>query len=165
MLVVDFRCFRNLHRYPLQRSLHDGPTGWPETSVTNCQATSRDIREARRPELHRGGSLKSQNVSTALVSFLPQASMRWLFRAHRRNVCTWRLYLSWRTLAHVTKQHVTGTWCTFSFTAQTSTAHGSGDTQSHEAVRRLCSQLCSSTHTSIQHITYHFALCSKIWIL
>jgi hypothetical protein len=39
------------------------PIEYPETSVTNYQSTLRNIEEARRSHLHRGGNLKSRNWS------------------------------------------------------------------------------------------------------
>jgi hypothetical protein len=41
--------------------LKTGPTGFPETSVTNYQLTLHNIPEERRLNLHCGGSLKSRN--------------------------------------------------------------------------------------------------------
>ena len=41
-------------------TLKVGSTGCAETSVTNYQSTLRNILEERRPQLHRGGSLKSR---------------------------------------------------------------------------------------------------------
>jgi hypothetical protein len=37
-----------------------GPIDCPETSVTNYHPTKGNISEERRPQLHRGGSLKSR---------------------------------------------------------------------------------------------------------
>jgi hypothetical protein len=41
-------------------TLEDGINGFSETFVTNYQSMQRKIREERRPQLYRGGSLKSR---------------------------------------------------------------------------------------------------------
>jgi hypothetical protein len=43
-----------------------GPTGCPETSITNYQSTLRNIPEERVSRLRRGGSVKSRKYSICL---------------------------------------------------------------------------------------------------
>ena len=43
-----------------------GPIGCAETSVRNYQRPLHNILEARRPQLHRGGSQESRNAGRCL---------------------------------------------------------------------------------------------------
>jgi len=48
-----------------------GSIGCPETSVTNYQSTLRNISEGRRPNVNRGGNLKSRKLWGKLYRVLP----------------------------------------------------------------------------------------------
>jgi hypothetical protein len=56
-LVAGYRHFGTTYQSHLQGSC--SPKGSPETSVTNCHSTLRDITEGRISHWHRGGSLQS----------------------------------------------------------------------------------------------------------
>jgi hypothetical protein len=49
-----------------------GPIGCPETSVTSYQPMPRNISEKRRPQLHRGGNLKSRKKKNLRLWSFPR---------------------------------------------------------------------------------------------
>jgi hypothetical protein len=57
-----------------RRALKMGPIGCPETSVHNYHSTLRNIRDERRCQLHRGGSLKSREVISLCANSLFMSS-------------------------------------------------------------------------------------------